>query len=64
MSHTYTSIGWNRQKRIYDSVLAAMVVASLALFIVVSLIKNPNSTAETLIIRSTSWTAPPSRIRT
>lgn len=31
--------------------------ASIVLFIVVSIVKNPGSTAETLMIRSTSWTA-------
>lgn len=57
MSVKYKGIGWNRQKRVYDATLAAFVAASIALFVVVSLLKNPASTAETLIIRSTSWTA-------
>lgn len=57
MSVKYKGVGWNRQKRIYDTTLAALVVACLALFIVVTLLTNPNATAETLIIRSSAWTA-------
>lgn len=57
MSVKYKPVGWNRQKRIYDAVLVALIGVAITLFVVISLIKNPNSTAETLIIRSTSWTA-------
>lgn len=57
MSVKYKGVGWNRQKRIYDTTLAAFVVACLALFICVTLLTNPNATAETLIIRSSAWTA-------
>jgi nitrite reductase/ring-hydroxylating ferredoxin subunit/DMSO/TMAO reductase YedYZ heme-binding membrane subunit len=51
MSHTYTSIGWNRQKRIYDLVMVAGVIAFLALFVGLGSIVHPNATIETLLIR-------------
>lgn len=52
MSHTYQAIGWNRQKRIYDGVLAGGVVGYLALFVGLSAWTNPNATIETLLIRA------------
>jgi nitrite reductase/ring-hydroxylating ferredoxin subunit/DMSO/TMAO reductase YedYZ heme-binding membrane subunit len=51
MSHTYTSIGWNRQKRLYDLVMVAGVVAFLALFVGLGSVVHPNATIETLLIR-------------
>ncbi len=57
MSVTYTSIGWNRQKKIYDAVLWSFCLVYLALFILFNLIFHPEVTQETLIIRSTSTLA-------
>ena len=33
MSVKYKPVGWNRQKRIYDATLAALVAASIAVFV-------------------------------
>src|SRR6266568_4167393 len=51
MSVKYQAIGWNRQKRIYDSVLAGSVLSYLALFVGLGSVIHPNATAETLLIR-------------
>src|SRR5262245_22632397 len=51
MSLQYMAIGWNRQKRIYDSVLAVGVVLYLAIFTGVGALIYPAATAETLLIR-------------
>ncbi len=51
MSHTYRAIGWNRQKRVYDTVMVAGIVAYLVLFIGLGAIVHPNATIETLLIR-------------
>jgi methionine sulfoxide reductase heme-binding subunit len=51
MSHTYRAIGWNRQKRIYDTVMVAGIVVYLVLFIGLGAIVHPNATIETLLIR-------------
>ncbi len=51
MSVQYQPIGWNRQKRIYDSVLAAAVLLYLALFVGLGALIHPYATAETLLIR-------------
>src|SRR5574341_1712425 len=51
MSHTYTSIGWNRQKRLYDLVMVAGIVTYLALFVGLGAVVHPNATIETLLIR-------------
>jgi nitrite reductase/ring-hydroxylating ferredoxin subunit/DMSO/TMAO reductase YedYZ heme-binding membrane subunit len=52
MSHTYTSIGWNRQKKIYDGVMIAGIVTYLALFVGVGVAVHSNATIETLLIRA------------
>jgi nitrite reductase/ring-hydroxylating ferredoxin subunit/DMSO/TMAO reductase YedYZ heme-binding membrane subunit len=57
MSVQYQAIGWNRQKRIYDLVLAAGVVSCLALFTGVGALIYPTATAETLLIRAFGFLA-------
>ncbi len=57
MSHTYTAVGWNPQKRRYDRTLLLCVVAALAVFGGISFARNPDTTAETLLIRSLGFTA-------
>ena len=57
MSVQYTSVQWNRQKRVYDSVLAGGVIAFLAVFILVTEALHPYITTEILIIRATAVTA-------
>lgn len=52
MSAGYLAISWNRQKRIYDVVLAASVVAYLALFAALNLTLHPSATIETTLIRA------------
>jgi len=51
MSHTYTSVGWNRQKRVYDLVMVTGIVMFLALFVGLGSVVHPNATIETLLIR-------------
>jgi len=51
MSHAYTSIGWNRQKKIYDGVMISGIIVYLALFAGVGSVVHPNATIETLLIR-------------
>ncbi len=57
MSTTYRGVHWNRQKRLYDAAIAAIVLAGLGSFIGTSLALKPGITAETLIIRGTALTA-------
>jgi nitrite reductase/ring-hydroxylating ferredoxin subunit len=51
MSVQYQAIGWNRQKRFYDAILAGSVALYLALFTGIGALWHPNATAETLLIR-------------
>ena len=57
MSASYQSILWNRNKKIYDVVIAGIVILYLILFISVNLILHPEITQETLIIRATATLA-------
>lgn len=57
MSATYVAIGWNRQKKIYDWLIAAGCSAYLVVFISLTLFFNREVTFETLLIRSTSTLA-------
>jgi methionine sulfoxide reductase heme-binding subunit len=52
MSVQYQAIGWNRQKKIYDSVIAAGTFCYLAIFIGTGALIYPDATAETLVIRA------------
>jgi sulfoxide reductase heme-binding subunit YedZ len=52
MSHTYTSIGWNRQKKLYDGVMAAGIIVYLGLFVGIGSLVHPNASLETLLIRA------------
>lgn len=51
MSLTYSAVGWNRQKKIYDLVLVGSIVTYLGLFIGLGAWLNPYATIETLLIR-------------
>ncbi len=57
MSASYTAVGWNRQKKIYDGLIFGFCSAYLALFIILTLLFNPQATTETLIIRGSSTLA-------
>src|SRR5438552_339694 len=52
MSVQYQAIGWNRQKKIYDSVVASGVITYVALFVGAGALFHPTATAETLVIRA------------
>ena len=52
VSVQYQAVGWNRQKKIYDSVLMAGVVSYLAIFTGAGVVIYPTATAETLLIRA------------
>jgi hypothetical protein len=57
MSTTYRAIDWNRQKRLYDLALGGLLLLGFATFIVVSWLRSPNTTVETVILRGTAVTA-------
>src|SRR6186713_3612422 len=57
MSASYSAVGWNRQKKIYDGLIAGFCIGYLALFISLTLIFNEQATFETILIRSTSTLA-------
>jgi len=52
MSAAYTSVQWNRQKKLYDAVLAGGVAAFLACFSVATKILFPRITDEIMLIRA------------
>jgi len=51
MTVGYKSVGWNRQKKIYDLLLLSGTLVYLAVFVAAGLVLRPNGTAETLLIR-------------
>ena len=57
MSTAYAAVGWNRQKKIYDSFIALFCISYLVLFCGLTLVFNSEVTFETLLIRSTSTLA-------
>ena len=57
MSVSYTAVGWNRQKKNYDWLIAGFCVLYLTTFIAVMAISNPDYTFETALIRSSSTLA-------
>ncbi|MBI1291689.1 Rieske 2Fe-2S domain-containing protein [bacterium] len=57
MAVGYSVVGWNKQKRVYDLVIAGSVVAAVGAFVGVTARGNPFLTAETIIIRATALAA-------
>lgn len=57
MSASYTAVGWNRQKKIYDRAVAIGCGIYLGLFISLTLLFNSEATFETLLIRGSSTLA-------
>jgi methionine sulfoxide reductase heme-binding subunit len=57
MSASYVAIGWNRQKKIYDWLIALFCFLYLSLFISLNLVFNEQVTFETLLLRSSSTLA-------
>jgi nitrite reductase/ring-hydroxylating ferredoxin subunit/DMSO/TMAO reductase YedYZ heme-binding membrane subunit len=52
MSVSYEAVAWNRQKRIYDSVIVSGVVAYVGIFTAGGALLYPTATIETLLIRA------------
>src|SRR3954468_1329049 len=52
MSVQYGAISWNRQKKVYDFTLVSLLALYIAIFVGVGAWRNPNATAETLLIRA------------
>jgi methionine sulfoxide reductase heme-binding subunit len=52
MSVQYAAVSWNRQKKICDATLVLLLVLYICLFVGVGAWRNPNATAETLLIRA------------
>jgi methionine sulfoxide reductase heme-binding subunit len=52
MSVQYGGISWNRQKKVYDVTLVSLLAMYIAVFVGVGAWRNPNATAETLLIRA------------
>ncbi len=57
MSAAYKAVNWNRQKFLYDGVLAAAVLATLGAFVGVTLGLDAEATVETALIRGLGATA-------
>ena len=57
MSASYQTVGWNRQKKIYDWLIFSFCIVYLTIFIVLTATFNPDYTFETVLIRSTSTLA-------
>jgi methionine sulfoxide reductase heme-binding subunit len=57
MSVSYQAVGWNRQKKLYDWLIAGFCTFYLSVFVGLTLVFNPEATFETLLIRSTSTLA-------
>ena len=51
MSVQYGAISWNRQKKLYDLTVVALLISYLGIFVGVGAWRNPSATAETLLIR-------------
>jgi nitrite reductase/ring-hydroxylating ferredoxin subunit/DMSO/TMAO reductase YedYZ heme-binding membrane subunit len=52
MSVAYRAVGWNRQKRRYDTVVLSALGAMLIVLVGGGALVNPNATIETLLIRA------------
>ncbi|MHC5211846.1 MAG: Rieske 2Fe-2S domain-containing protein [Planctomycetota bacterium] len=57
MSVGYRAVGWNRNKRLYDTVLVGGVALYLLAFALVMLLRHPAVTAETVLLRATGSAA-------
>ncbi len=53
MSAHYQSIGWNKNKKLYDGVIFSLINSYLIIFCSVAAFSYPEITQETIIIRST-----------
>ncbi len=53
MSHFYQGVGWSKQKRKYDLVIALCMMVYLGAFTAITLATQPHITFETLLLRAT-----------
>ena len=51
MSAFYRAVNWNRQKFLYDGLLAGFIVLYLATFVGITLGRDAQATVETALIR-------------
>jgi nitrite reductase/ring-hydroxylating ferredoxin subunit len=51
MSAFYRAVNWNRQKFIYDGLLVTVIAMYLGLFVGTTLVRDPQATLETALIR-------------
>jgi len=52
MAHGYVTVGWNRQKRLYDLCAVGGVLFYLGLFVGVSLARVPDASPDTVVLRA------------
>ncbi|WP_411030297.1 Rieske 2Fe-2S domain-containing protein [Spongiimicrobium sp. 3-5] len=52
MGLDYTTILWNKHKKLYDKLIAVAMLTYLLGFVLITLATNPEATAETIIIRA------------
>ncbi len=52
MGHAYRAVGWNRQKRIYDALIALGVIAYVASFVAVTLLAHADAAFDTALLRA------------
>jgi methionine sulfoxide reductase heme-binding subunit len=57
MSVSYQAVLWNRQKKVYDLIIAGFAAAYFIIFSTLCLVLYPETTGETLVIRATSTLA-------
>lgn len=57
MGASYSAVGWNMQKKIYDWIIFGFCLVYLFTFITLTTLFNPNYTFETVLLRSTSTLA-------
>ena len=49
MSVRYNAVLWNRQKKVYDVIVAALSISYLVTFVGLGTLIHPNATIETLL---------------
>lgn len=57
MSLIYKAISWNRQKKLYDYILAICIFVFLTLFVSIGIVKFNSVSIMTLLIRATAFSA-------
>jgi len=57
MAVAYRAVGWNRQKRLYDSAIGTALLAGLVVYGATVYLYQPGTTAETFVIRFSSIAA-------